>query len=297
MLLPPPLNKHSIVGLIAPSRKVDKAEIEYAVNWIKSRGYDVVCDDRVFAEHHQFAGDDMLRASLVQDYINSDNIDVLWFVRGGYGALRIIDLVDFTPLLERPKWVVGYSDATAFHGRLQYLGLASLHAAMPMGFDNVSEIARDLLVSSLEGEALCYSLEPHTMNRVGVASGEVVGGNLSVLYSLLGSDAFPSTDGKILFLEDLDEYIYHIDRMVMALRRAGKLNNLAGLMVGGMTEMHDNKVPFGASVESVIRSHVEDYDYPVCMNFPAGHFPDNRPIVMGKQASISVSTGEVIFNQ
>lgn len=297
MLLPPALSKHSVIGLIAPSRKVDKNEIDFAINWIQSLGYEVVCDNRVFAEHHQFAGDDKLRSSLVQDYIYSPDIDVLWFVRGGYGALRVLDFVDFTPLLSRPKWVVGYSDATAFHGRLQRLGLASLHAAMPVGLANNSDASRDLLVSSLEGKPLRYCIEPHEMNRHGVGIGEVVGGNLSVLYSLLGSDAFPPTDGKILFLEDLDEYIYHIDRMVLALRRAGKLNNLAGLMVGGMTQMHDNKVPFGESAESVIRSHVDAFDYPVCMNFPAGHFIDNRPIVLGKCASIMVSAGEVVFQQ
>ena len=186
---------------------------------------------------------------------------------------------------------MGFSDGTVLHGKLNRLGVSSLHAAMPFYFANKTPEAKQSLFDALTGKPLQYEFPAHPQNRIGIMEGEIVGGNLSVLMGVNGSDIFPETDGKILFIEEVDEYIYHIDRMMRALKRAGKLEHLKGLIVGGLTQIHDNTHPFGQSVEEVIAEVVSEYDYPLCFNFPAGHFDDNRPskVEVTSQKSVFLS--------
>ena len=286
----PYLHSGSKIGIVAPARKVTPDEMQYAIDWLKEHGFEPVYDDRLFAEHHIFAGDDNFRAAVFQQYLDDEEIDAVWFARGGYGSIRIIDKLDFTGFLQHPKWLMGFSDTTVFHGKLNRLGIPSLHSPMPFYFANKTAEAKQSLFDAMTGRPLQYEIPSNPLNRLGEMEGEIVGGNLSVLMGMNGSDIFPETDGKILFIEEVDEYIYHIDRMMRALKRAGKLTHLKGLIVGGLTQIKDNTHPFGQTVEEVIAEAVSEYDYPVCFGFPAGHFDDNRVIVFGQKAKIEITS-------
>ncbi len=291
----PYLHQGSKVAIAAPARMVTPEEMQFAINWLKERGFIPIYDDRLFAQHYIFAGDDDFRTAVFQEYLDNEDIDAIWLARGGYGSIRIIDKLDFTKFLQHPKWIVGFSDGTVLHGKLSRLGVPSLHAAMPFYFENKTLEAKHALFDALLGKSLHYEMPFHPLNRIGVMQGEIVGGNLSVLYGMMGSNTFPDLEGKILFIEEVDEYIYHIDRMMHALKRAGKLDHLKGLIVGGLTQIHDNSHPFGMTAEQVIAEAVAKQDYPVCFCFPAGHFDDNRPLFFGLEARIEVTEKASVF--
>ena len=288
MISPPSLKKGDAIGLVAPARKISEQQLNKAIAIIEKRGYKVVKGKYLFASENQFAGNDVQRADDLQQMLENPKVKAVFAVRGGYGSVRIVDKIDFHPLLKNPKWLAGYSDFTVFHNQLINIGILSLHATMPLNFADNTPEALDSLFETLEGEKPHYQFASHPLNRKGKAGGMLVGGNLSVLYSLMGSRSFPNPAGKVLFLEDLDEYLYHIDRMMMALKRAGVLKNLAGLLVGGMTKMNDNTVPFGKTAEEIIRESVEEYSFPVAFGFAAGHFADNRTLIMGAEMCLEV---------
>ena len=277
----PFLKPGSKVAIAAPARWVKPEEVAFGIRWLETCGFVPVVDERLYAQHHIFAGDDRNRAEVIQQYLDDNAIEAIWLARGGYGSIRILDRLDFTRFLSCPKWMVGFSDATVFHGKLSRLGMPSLHAPMPYGFESKTVEARQSLFDALTGRPLHHEFPSHPFNHEGEAEAEIVGGNLSVLCGMMGSDSFPETDGKILFIEEVDEYIYHIDRMMHALKRAGILENLKGLIMGGLTQIHDNADPFGMTVEEVIADAVKNYAYPVCFGFPAGHCADNRALVLG----------------
>lgn len=293
----PFLKQGSKVAIVAPARCVTPEEMAYGIQWLKDQGFVPVFDERLFAVHHIFAGTDDFRAAVFQEYIDNEEIEAIWLARGGYGNIRIIDQLDFTQFLRHPKWIAGFSDSTVIHGKLQRLGIPSLHAPMPFYFANKTEEAKQSLFDALTGNSLRYKIPTNPLNRLGEMEGEIVGGNLSVLYGMMGTDTFPETDGKILFIEEVDEYIYHIDRMMRGLKRAGKLAHLKGLIVGGLTQIHDNAHPFGQSAEEVIAEVVSEYDYPLCFNFPAGHFDDNRALFLGTETQLLVNQNVVVFSQ
>lgn len=286
----PYLHQGSKVAIAAPARKVTHEEMQYAINWLKEQGFVPIYDDRLFEVNHIFAGDDEFRAAVIQEYLDDFGIDAVWLARGGYGSVHIIDKLDFSNFLQHPKWIIGFSDTTVFHGKLNRLGCPSIHASMPYCFENKTIDAKQSLFDVVMGKPLKYEFPTHPLNRKGNVEGEIVGGNLSVLYSMMGSDTFPETEEKILFIEEVDEYIYHIDRMMRALKRADKLANLKAIVVGGLTQIHDNADPFGQSVEEVIADAVKEYDYPLCFGFPAGHFSDNRAIVFGQKVRIEITS-------
>ena len=291
----PFLRQGSKIGIVAPARKVTPDEMQFAINWLKEQGLEPVYDERLFAEHHIFAGDDDFRAVVFQEYLDNEQIEAIWFARGGYGSIRIIDQLDFTKFLQHPKWVIGFSDTTVIHGKLNRLGVPSLHASMPFFFANKTQEAKQSLLDALLGKPLHDVFPAFELNRIGQMEGEIVGGNLSVLHSMIGSNTFPNVEGKILFIEEVDEYIYHVDRMMHALKRAGKLEHLKGLIVGGLTQIHDNSHPFGMTVEEVIAEAVAGYDYPLCFGFPAGHLDDNRALFLGQKAKIEVTAEGSVF--
>ena len=289
------LKQGSKVAIAAPARCVTPEEMAFAIHWLKEQGFVPVYDDRLFAVHHIFAGDDDFRASVFQEYLDNEEIEAIWLARGGYGSIRIIDKLDFSKFLQHPKWVAGFSDSTVIHGKLQRLGVPSLHSPMPFYFANKTEEAKQSLFNALTGKCLHYEFPANPLNRLGKMEGEIVGGNLSVLMGMNGSDIFPETDGKILFIEEVDEYIYHIDRMMHCLKRAGKFAHLKGLIVGGLTQIKDNAHPFGQTAEEVIAEAVSEYDYPVCFGFPAGHFDDNRAVFFGINSRLMVTDEKVVF--
>ena len=281
----PFLKQGSKVAIAAPARKMSREQMQPAIQWLEEKGFEPVYDDRLFAEHHIFAGDDDFRAAVLQEYLDDENIEAIWLSKGGYGSIRVIDKLDFTKFMQHPKWIIGFSDTTVFHGKLSRLGCQKTLEAKQSLFD------------VLTGKPLQYEFPAHPLNRLGEMEGEIVGGNLSVLYGMIGSNSFPEMDGKILFIEDVDEYIYHIDRMMHGLKRAGKLNHLKGLVVGGLTKIHDNEEPFGMSVEEVIAEAVSGHDYPVCFGFPAGHFDNNCALVLGKDISVELTEKKTITKQ
>lgn len=292
-----PLHTGSRIALAASARKIKLDEIQFAIDWLKEKGFVPVYDERLFASDFIFAGNDDFRVAVIQEYLDHQDIDAIWMVRGGYGSIRVIDKLNFTKFALHPKFIIGFSDVTVFHGKMQRLGYPTIHASMPYNFMNKTVEAKQSLYDALLGKPLHYELKPFDMNRFGEAEAEIVGGNLSVLYGMMGSSSFPETDGKILFIEEVDEYIYHFDRMMIALKRAGKLQNLKGLIVGGLTEIHDNPDPFGKTVEEVISEAVKEYDYPVCFGFPVGHFADNRALVLGEKVRLFVQKDRVLFDE
>ena len=277
------------IAIAAPARKVSPEDMEFTFRWLHDNGFESVFDDRLYAVDNIAAGSDALRASIIQEYMDRDDIDAIWMARGGYGSIRIIDKLDFTRFVQHPKPIVGFSDVTVFHGKLSRLGIPSIHASMPHILANKTPEALQSLIDALTGKPLHYEWPAYPLNRLGTAKGVIVGGNLSVLCGMLGSNSFPETNDKIFFIEEVDEYIYHVERMMYALKRAGKLDHIKALVIGGLTEIHDNPDPFGKSVEQAIFDVVKDYDYPVVFGFPAGHQPDNRAIVFGKETEITIN--------
>ncbi len=298
MLKPPALAKGDTIGIIAPARSITEKELAWAVAMIRNRGFQVVFGKHLFSRCHQFAGSDTERALDFQEMIENPDVKAVLAARGGYGCIRIVDKIDFTPLLNHPKWIIGYSDLTVFHNHLNHLGMETLHATMPINFKENSPDALQSLFDAIEGKPLSYTFaNRYKKNREGIMQGELVGGNLSVLYSLLGSRSFPKTINTILFLEDLDEHLYHIDRMMLAMKRAGALNHLSGLLIGAFKKMHNRGVPFGKKAYEIIAETVKDTNYPVAFGFPAGHQPDNRALIMGRTATVAVkkSLGTLTF--
>ena len=293
----PLLEKGDRVALIATARKVTPDEVETAVGLLESWGLKVEVPEGLFSAEGQLAGSDEHRAALVQRLLDDEMVKALFCSRGGYGTVRIIDRLSFDRFRRHPKWIVGYSDATVLHSHVaRRVGLPTLHATMPINItsDTLTSPAVESLRQWLFEGRLRYQFEtpalPHAVgNRSGTATAPIVGGNLSILYSLLGSASDLDTSGKILLLEDLDEYLYHVDRMMMALRRAGKLEGLKGLLVGALSDMHDNSVPFGRDAEAIVRDAVAAYDYPVAFYAPFGHIGgQNLAIPLGTTATIDI---------
>lgn len=268
-----------------------------AVTLLESWGLEVVLGDTVNASYHQFAGDDDLRAADMQRFIDDDNIKAIIAARGGYGTIRMIDKVNFERLRHNPKWIVGFSDITLMHVHLwANYGLQSIHGQMPVNIPDASAKSLQTLKSALFGFELSYHYKPHGKFIAGEANGILVGGNLSLLIAAMGSVSDIKYDGNILFIEDVGEYLYAIDRMIRTLDRAGKLKNLAGLIVGGFTDVKDNDIPFGQTVADIVIDVVKSYGYPVCFDFPAGHVPDNRALILGRGVHMVVNTDTVEIN-
>jgi len=253
-----------------------------AIVLLQSWGLEVVLGDTVGASYHQFAGDDDLRTRDLQHFIDDDSIKAIIAARGGYGTIRIIDHVDFSRFSVHPKWLIGFSDITVLHAHLfANFRAQTIHGQMPINIPDASVHSLETLKKALFGQEIVYNFNSHALNRSGKATGILTGGNLSLLVAVMGSASDYDYDGKILFIEDVGEYLYSIDRMIRTLDRAGKLKNLAGLMVGGFTEVKDNDIPFGQTVPEIIMEVVKNYGYPVCFDFPAGHIPDNQSLIFG----------------
>jgi muramoyltetrapeptide carboxypeptidase len=291
MIVPLPLTSGDKIGFIAPSRKISKDDLHECVQLLEEWGYQVVFGENLYQQHHQFAGKDEERAEDFVQMIMDPDIKAILCVRGGYGTIRILEKLNSTIIQKNPKWVIGYSDITVLHSYYnKVIGCETIHASMPVNC-KINTLQNDTwqkLRKVLQGDMIDYDIPGHEFNRTGKTSARLVGGNLSVLFSLRGTFCDVDTDDKILFLEDLDEYLYHLDRMMMNLKIAGKLKKLKGLIIGGMTEMKDNNVPFGKTAYEIIADAVNDYEYPVVYNFPAGHCEPNLPLIMGRNVILDV---------
>ncbi len=295
MITPNYLSKGDTIAIAAPARKISLEELQPAIDLFERWGLKVVFAENLFKSHHQYAGTDNERIEGMNQLLNNPNVKAIISARGGYGTVRIVDGLDFSKFMENPKWIAGYSDITVLHSDIHSeLGVETLHCSMPINFAENTSDAIESMRKALFGEALNYEVEAHEYNKTGFASGELVGGNLSVLYSLSGSFSDINTDGKILFIEDLEEYLYHIDRMIIQLKRSKKFWSLSGLIIGAMNKMNDNAIPFGKQAYEIIAEHVAEYDFPVCYGFPAGHIDDNRTLIMGRKITLEVADKTIV---
>ena len=288
---PAPLQAGQRVALVSPARKLSAAELAPAIATLTGWGLDVVLGASIAGDHHQFAGDDDLRRRDFQQQLDDPGIRAVLCARGGYGTARIVDGLDLTGFATAPKWVAGFSDVTVLNSHLLARGYASIHGVMPVLFHQAGgEQALETLRRALFGEAFQpIEVAPHRLNRPGTAIGALVGGNLSLLQTVTGTPSQAGFAGRILFLEDLDEYLYHVDRMLLHLHRSGQLAGLAGLVVGHFSDMRDNAIPFGSRAAEIIDRYARLHDFPVAYGFPTGHEADNRALVVGQVATLAVS--------
>ncbi len=303
MITPNTLQKGDTIAIVSTARKLKKEELQPALKILESWGLKAVLGKTIGAEENQFAGNEELRAEDFQQMLDNPKIKAIWCARGGYGTVKMIDMLDFSAFQKNPKWIIGYSDVTVLHSHIHNLGIETLHAQMCLDIENKTEEARESIRKVLFEQEYSIAFNVNTFNKtfqqkhqLSSIQSKIVGGNLSVLYSLCGSSSAINTDGKILFIEDLDEYLYHIDRMMMNLKRNGVFKNLKALIVGGMTDMHDNRIPFGKTAEEIILDAVKDYNYPVFFNFPAGHIKDNQALIFGREVKLISENDQVILN-
>jgi muramoyltetrapeptide carboxypeptidase len=294
MITPPLLRAGNTIAITAPGRKVSKAEMDIAIKTFQSWGLNVKLANNLFSTDHSYlAGTDAQRLDDLQSLINDTDVHAIICARGGYGSTRIVDQIDFSPLLDTPKFLIGFSDITAIHLKLYSLGIQSIHATMPILFPkdaskpSIESLKRMLMEKPdrIQSPASKYSID-------GRGRGEVIGGNLSLINDALGTSSEPDTNGKILVIEEIDEYRYKIDRMLTQLKRAGKLEHLAGLVIGHLTDIKDSELSFGETVEEIILNHTQHYNYPVAFGFPTGHENPNLAWLHGGMAELNVRNGE-----
>ena len=288
MIVPPFLKKGDKIAITCPAKKLPHG-IEQAVQLIKSWGLEVVLGETVNASFNQFAGDDTLRAQDFQQFLDDPSVKAIIAARGGYGTIRIIDKLDFSRFSDQPKWIIGFSDITVLHSHIHAVfNTATIHGQMPLNVTDGTAGSFESVRKALFGEELRYSSKSTAQQIYGEAEGILIGGNLTLLAMMSGSVSEMDYTGKILFLEDVGEYLYSIDRLMWHLKRAGKLSQLKGMVVGQFSGLKDNDVPFGQTVEEIIASHVSDYGFPVCFDFPAGHICDNQALILGKKVHLQV---------
>lgn len=295
MVTPSFLTQGDIVGIVSTARKISSEELMPFLNLLKSWGLQPLLGETINAEDHQYAGTDALRSRDFQHMLDNPDVKAIWCARGGYGTVRMIDALDFSAFRKNPKWVIGYSDVTVLHSHIHAFGIETLHANMAMEMDIKTAATKDSIREVLFGNdyQITYPSEGKTHNRIGASKDILVGGNLSLLYALIGSPSALDTKNKILFIEDLDEYLYHIDRMMQNLKRNGLLKDLKGLVVGGLSAMNDNTIPFGKTAKEIVAEAVSEYNYPVCFDFPAGHILDNRALILGRDVNLVVTENSV----
>ena len=293
MIIPPFLKAGDTVALVCTARKFFPEDAKPAIDLLESWGLKVKLGNTIGLDNCQLGGTDNERAADFQAQLDDENVKAIWCARGGYGTVRIIDALDFTKFKKHPKWIMGFSDVTVLHSQLNIERVATLHSIMPFTVPKAPEEVKETLRKALFGETISYTIPSKSYDVKGTASGELLGGNISILYSLLGSKSSIDTKGKILFIEDLDEYLYHIDRMMMNLKRNGYFDKVKGIVVGSMSDMHDNEIPFGQNEVQIITAIASEYRIPIVFEFPAGHQVDNRALLLGKQVDFEVNDNEV----
>lgn len=295
LIAPPSLQKGDKVAIVALASKLNPDDIQPAIQYMQDNwGLEVVVGESVGASYFGFAGTDEIRAGDFQKMLDDTSIKAIFSARGGYGSSRIIDTIDFTIFKQHPKWVIGFSDITAVHSHIQSLGFQSLHAPMPKTFMK-DDYSLETLKTFLFGRNQRYEISGDDLDKSGTVEGQITGGNLCLLAHLIGSPSDISWDGKILFIEDVSEYLYNIDRMMIQLKRAGKLRNLKGLIAGSFTDSKENDEPFGKTPYEIIAEHLAEYDYPVAYGLPAGHYIANWAIPCGRVVRLEVNASESVL--
>lgn len=301
LIQPEYLKSGDTISIIAPSGVLNNFDnkITKAINIFKSWGLNVVIGNHIFDKNGHFAGTDKNREKDFQKALDNKNIKAIWCARGGYGAVRIIDNLNFDSYLKNPKWIIGFSDITVIHNKLNLLNSESIHAMMITGFDDIDQNNDSLskLKNVLFGDNLSYSINSNKNNKTGKSEGILVGGNLTLIQSTIGSKTELKMKDKILFIEEIGEYAYHIDRMLHSLKRADYFENCKGLIVGQISDVKKNTTDFGRSINEIILDILDEYNFPIMFDFPAGHEKTNFPIILGRKVilDVSKSKSKVIF--
>ena len=295
-IIPPYLKPGDAIGVLCPSGFMPFEKAAKAIETLTGWGFRVITGKTLGSQFHYFSGTDKERLNDLEQMMNDDTIKAIFCARGGYGLGRIIDNISFKKFKKNPKWVIGFSDITVLQSHLfSKYNIASLHAPMAAAFNDGKSANQYIqsLYDAITGQKANYSVQGHAFNKKGKASGILVGGNLSLLAHLTGTSSDIKTKNKILFIEDVGEYIYNIDRMMYQLKRSGKLDKLKALIVGGFTDLKDTTVPFGSTAEEVIKDVVKEYDYPVCFNFPVSHNKENYALKIGVKYNITIDKSMV----
>jgi muramoyltetrapeptide carboxypeptidase len=293
LVRPAYLKKGDTIMILAPAGRVkDKKGLDAGIELANHWGLVVFFGNHLLSQDNSFAGTDQERLEDFQNALDDPSIKAIWAARGGYGSVRIVDDLDFSKFMEQPKWIIGYSDITVLHNKLHEIGYQSVHGQMPLTLDLEDSVQREsikTLYQTLFGKKLQYKLESTAFNRLGESSGQLVGGNLSIVYSMLASDTNLNMSGKVLFIEDVGEALYHIDRMMISLKRAGYFMDCEGIIVGNFKLKSNEGNAFGKTLEEIILEAAEGADFPIVFNFPAGHVDDNRALLLGSYVDLKVT--------
>lgn len=296
MNTPPNLKQGDRIGIIAIGKRIDLHEIQKAITVYESWGLSVTVGKTIGAGSHYLAGDDNLKIKELQSFIDDPQIKAIIFARGGYGAVRIIDEINFSPLYKHPKWLVGFSDVTVVHNHLSsnYNGM-SVHGIMPVFFPTATNSSIESCKKALFDGAMDYQFSSESDSLVldGECSAEIIGGNLSIVYSLCGSKSQLKTKNKILFLEDLCEPLYHVDRMLQNLKRNKILDELSGIIIGSFTDIDQGKPAFSKDINSLFKEYFGTLNIPVYSNFPSGHIDDNHTLIFGQKVKMKVQNNSI----
>jgi len=293
-----PLKKGDLIAIIAPAKAIEEEFVFHAMAFFKDAGYRVMIGRNTLGNYHYFSGTDQQRREDFQQAIDNPEVKAILCARGGYGAVRIVDGIKWNYFQEHPKWIIGYSDITVFHQQIQRMGMKSIHATMPLNFMENTPESLQTLLDAIEGKSYKIQINSATENKYGKTTGVLIGGNLSVLCSLIGTNGQADYTKKILFIEEVDEQLYAIDRMFFTLKKAGVWQQIEGLIVGGMTNCKDTTTKtIGMNIQEMVLQHVGYRNIPVCFDFPAGHIDDNRALVMGEKIQIEINQKDttVIF--
>jgi muramoyltetrapeptide carboxypeptidase len=289
MIQPPFLQPGDTIYITAPAKAIEESVVLEAKKTLETWGLNVRVAPHCLGRAAYFSGTDAERLADFQHGLDDPSIKAILCARGGYGCVRIVEELDWTAFQQNPKWIVGFSDVTVFHQKINQLGVESIHGIMPLGFTEGSMEAKETLHKALFGESIILEASPVKENCMGTAKGSLIGGNMTIIYSLIGTELSYTFKNKILFIEDIGEHIYKVDRMLHAFKLAGIFNQISGLILGGFTEMEDTDVPFGKTIEELISEQVVNLGIPVAFNVPIGHIPDNQAVVVGRTVTLTVN--------
>jgi muramoyltetrapeptide carboxypeptidase len=295
LIAPPALQTGDLVYLCAPAKAIEQSYILAAEKWLIHIGLRSIRSKNLTGRHHYFSGSAHERLADLQEGIDHPEVKAIWCARGGYGSVQLVDNLQWASFIMEPKWLIGFSDICVLHHKIQSVGIQSIHATMALNIEKNSAASKTRLKELLFGEKTPFAIAPHRQNKFGKASGVLIGGNLSIIYSMLATPERYDFSGAILFIEDLAEHLYHIDRMLYALRKNGALTQISGLIIGGLTDLEDTDIPFGESVEELILAHFDYRKIPICFDFPAGHIDDNQALLLGAKVELEVSERQCLL--
>ena len=296
LIAPPALQSGDLVYLCAPAKAIEESYILAAEKWLTHIGLRSIRSKNLTGRHHYFSGSAHERLADLQEGIDHPEVKAIWCARGGYGSVQLVDGLQWASFIREPKWLIGFSDICVLHHKIQSVGIQSMHATMALNIEKNSAASKTRLKELLFGEKTPFAIAPHRQNKFGKASGVLIGGNLSIIYSMLATPERYDFNGAILFIEDLAEHLYHIDRMLYALRKNGALAQISGLIIGGLTDLEDTDIPFGKSVEELILAHFDYRKIPICFDFPAGHIDDNQALLLGAKVELEVSERQCLLS-